>query len=414
MASNIFVHCAHDGLVPVDSLKPNPRNPNRHPPEQVSLLARIIKAQGWRAPITVSSRSGLVVRGHCRLLAAKEAGLAEVPVDYQDYASDEEELADLVADNRLAELADMDENSLAALLEELSTRDIDLTLTGYDEEFVKALLTRTQDVDASDDEFDVDAAVEEVEGRGVRTRPGEVWSLGRHRLACGDARDLAAVARLMDVRKACCMWTDPPYGVNYEGKTGERLTLENDEPESVQALIRDAFAACDPVLEEGAAIYVAHPAGPLSDAFLRCFTGQGWRLHQTLVWVKDSFVLGHSDYHYRHEPILFGYKPGPGRRGRGTAGWYGDDAQSSVFEVPRPKASRDHPTMKPVELVAAHLRNSSPVGGIVADFFLGSGTTLVAAEQLQRVCRGMDIDPVYCDVAMTRWENLTGEHATRL
>lgn len=211
------------------------------------------------------------------------------------------------------------------------------------------------------------------------------------------------------------MWTDPPYGVSYVGGTDRHLTIRNDDADGLDLLLAGAFAAADQVLAPGAAIYVAHPAGALSLTFLQRFAAQGWRLHQTLVWVKNSLVLGRSDYHYRHEPVPFGYKAAEaGRRGRGGHGWYGDDAQSSVFEVDRPQRNEDHPTSKPVALVSAMLRNSSRTGEVVLDPFLGSGSTLVACEQLGRRCHGLELDPKYVDVVVARWEALTGGRAERV
>jgi DNA modification methylase len=199
--------------------------------------------------------------------------------------------------------------------------------------------------------------------------------------------------------------SDPPYGVAYVGKNKAALTIANDDLKGDalrEFLVRCFSAAGRIALTEGAAVYVAHPAGALSLEFLLAFREVGWRLHQTLVWKKDSFVLGYADYHYAHEPILFGYVPGGGRRGRGGEGWYGDNAQSTVFEVPKPRSNEEHPTMKPVELVATMLRNSVPVGGIVFEPFSGSGTTLVAAESTGRVGRGIELDPKYVAVALER------------
>jgi DNA modification methylase len=172
------------------------------------------------------------------------------------------------------------------------------------------------------------------------------------------------------------MWTDPPYGVSYVGKTKNKLTIQNDGAAGLEQFLLKAFSSANAqALADGAAVYVAHPAGVLQRDFTKAFVSSGWRIHQTLVWVKDSMVMGHSDYHYRHEPILFGYKLGKGRRGRGGAGWYGDNSQTSIFEVPRPKASEEHPTMKPPALVGRMIGNSCPKGGLVFDPFLGSGTT---------------------------------------
>ncbi len=209
------------------------------------------------------------------------------------------------------------------------------------------------------------------------------------------------------------LWTDPPYGVRYQGKTEKALRIDNDGAAGLEALLSESFAAADSALSPGARLYVAHPAGELSLTFGRCFVGQGWRLRQTLVWVKDAFVLGRSDYHYRHEPIYYGHKPGEGRIGRGARGWFGDNAQDSVIEVARPRASREHPTTKPPELVERCLRNSTRRGDLVLDPFAGSGSTLVACESSGRAARLLEADPRYCDVIVARWERLTGGRAER-
>jgi DNA modification methylase len=198
------------------------------------------------------------------------------------------------------------------------------------------------------------------------------------------------------------------------GKTRDRLTLANDTPEDLGGLLHRAFEAIDGILIPGARLYVAHPAGVHSVTFGERFLGAGWRLHQSLVWVKDRMVLGHADYHYRHEPILYGYKPGTGRWGRGHRGWHGGNDQDSVLEVPRPGASRDHPTAKPVDLIARCLKNSSSPGQVVVDPFAGSGSTLIACEQLGRVARMVEIDARYCQVIIDRWQAFTGERAVRL
>lgn len=192
------------------------------------------------------------------------------------------------------------------------------------------------------------------------------------------------------------------------------LTIAGDASPGLAALLGSSFANAGRFLSPGAALYVAHPAGALQGTFLDAFFTQGWRLRQTLVWMKDRAVLGHADYHYRHEPIFYGYAPGAGRRGRGHAGWYGGNDQDSVLEVARPAASRDHPTMKPVELVARCLQNSSRKGDVVLDPFAGSGSTLVAAELHQRTARLIELDPRYCDVVVNRWERLTGTSAVRV
>jgi DNA modification methylase len=214
----------------------------------------------------------------------------------------------------------------------------------------------------------------------------------------------------MDGARADVLWTDPPYGVDYVGKTARALRISGDRKEGLEDLLRGAFAAAGTVLSP--AVYVCHPAGALQVTFLEAFIAQGWQLRHTLVWVKDQMVLGHGDYHYRHEPIAFGYAPGPGKRGRGGRGWYGGNDQDSVLEVPRPAASTEHPTMKPVELIRRCLANSCPPEGAVLDPFSGSGSTIVACEVLGLRGFGVELDPGYCDVILRRFEELTGHRAT--
>jgi site-specific DNA-methyltransferase (adenine-specific) len=222
------------------------------------------------------------------------------------------------------------------------------------------------------------------------------------------------VARLMGDDLADCLWTDPPYGVDYEGKRTLRRKIENDVSDGLAMMLLAVFTNSDSSLRPGAPIYIASPGGPRLVDFLKGFMEVGWLFRQGLVWVKDSFVVGHSDYHYRHEQILFGYKPGEGRLGRGGPGWFGDNKQDSVFDVVRPYNSKEHPTMKPVELIERCLANSTEAGQVVFDPFSGSGTTLMACEKTGRRCVGMELAPQYVDVIVERWENFTGKRATRL
>jgi DNA modification methylase len=247
-----------------------------------------------------------------------------------------------------------------------------------------------------------------------RTSPGDLWLLGEHRLLCADATQAEAFPRLMEGERAHVLWTDPPYGVDYTGKTPDALKIAGDKAAGLTELLRSSFAAAGSFLAPGAAIYLCHPAGREGLIFLEAFRAQGWRLHQGLVWVKDVMVLGHADYHYRHEPIAYGYAPGGRRPGRGRAGWYGGNSQDSVMEIPRPKASREHPTIKPVELVRRCLENSSVPGDVVLDPFCGSGTTLIACEMLGRRGFGVELDPRYVDVAVERFEDLTGTEGRRI
>ena len=228
---------------------------------------------------------------------------------------------------------------------------------------------------------------------------------------CGDATNMSDVARLMGDRCAEVLWTDPPYGVKYAGKTKEALTMENDDGNDLGGLLVAAFATADTVMAPSARFYIAAPAGPRGTEFRVALHATGWQFHQALAWVKDVMVLGHSDYHYRHEDILYGWKPGSGRAGRGNhtgSRWYGGHAETTVLEVPKPRRSAEHPTMKPTQLVRRCLANSAKAGDPVLDLFGGSGTTLIAAEQEGCTAYLMEIDSRYCDVIRRRYATFVG------
>ncbi|MCH7780242.1 MAG: DNA modification methylase, partial [Acidobacteria bacterium] len=367
-------------------------------------LCNSMKFFGVVEPIVVNRRSGNIVGGHQRVRAAEASGMDSLPVVYVDLDDPSEKQLN-IALNRIS--GEFDLEKLAAVLGDLETVGADLGLTGFTDVEIEELCRGADDPMGG--LTDPDAVPDPPDDPA--TQPGDLIVLGQHRLLCGDATDTKTAARLLGNEKATCMWTDPPYGVDYVGKTTDSLKIKNDSSEGLAALLASAFAAADTVLAPGAAMYVAHPAGRNSVVFGQAFLAAGWRLHQTLVWIKDTIVLGHSDYHYRHEPILFGYKPGDGRWGRGGKGWYGDNAQASVFEVPRPKASPDHPTSKPIDLIVRCLQNSSRKGAVVYEPFAGSGSTTIACEQLGRRCYAIEIDPRYCDVVVQRWQNFTGQKA---
>ncbi|MBP2635538.1 MAG: hypothetical protein H6Q72_1445 [Firmicutes bacterium] len=447
----IQVYCAYDEMAEIEKLIANPRNPNQHPQKQIELLAKIIKNQGWRAPITVSNRSGFIVRGHGRLLAAQLLGVDRVPVDRQDYASEAEEWADLIADNRIAELSQIDDTLLAGLLSEINLADFDVNLTGFSDKQIDNLLADFNSVEVKEDGFDPAAAAAEI--KEPITKPGDIWQLGPHRLMCGDATKLSDVERLMDGKLAGMIFTDPPYNVAYEGGTADKLTIQNDNmpAERFNQFLYDAFGAMFAATEPGGAIYVCHADSEGSN-FRGAFQNAGWLLKQCLVWAKNQFVIGRQDYQWQHEPILYGWKPGAAHRFYGgrkqgtvieeaapliiredeqgalltfTTGFQavtvrvpsfevlqnGDDSLSTVWRFEKPLRNGDHPTMKPIGLCARAIQNSSRPGEIVADFFGGSGSTLMAAEQTGRVCFTMELDPVYCDVIVRRWEEFSGKEA---
>ena len=449
----VQIHCAYTEVVDPALLTPNPRNPNHHPKRQIELLAKIIQSQGWRAPVTVSNRSGFVVRGHGRLQAALLLG-CKVPIDRQDYASDAEEWADLIADNRIAELAEIDNDELAGLLHELDGMDFDTDLTGYTGKQLDNILADIRQETVKDDGFDAVAAAEEAV-KAPRSSYGEVWRLGRHRLMCGDATKPEDMRRLMDGQKAAVIFTDPPYNVNYHGDTKDKMTIKNDNmsAEKFQAFLTTAFSRLYSAARPGAAIYICH-ADSAGNEFREAMTASGWGLKQCLIWVKNQFVIGRQDYQWQHEPILYGWRPDGAHR------FYGGRKQSTIIDdlpitiqrdgevnlicvsiggeqvvirakeaeviscvsdeimttwrFDKPLRNGDHPTMKPILLCARAIQNSSSQEEIVLDSFGGSGSTLMAAEQTGRSCYTMEIDPIYADVILRRWEAFTGQTAEKL
>lgn len=384
-------------------------NPRSMTDKAREALKRGIARYGLVDPIIARRRDKLVVGGHQRLDAAKELGLATVPVVFLDDLDDQHAAALNVLLNNPSAQGEWDFGKLSAVLSELDGHGFDATLTGFDDAELERLLSWTPDPEKAGEE---DESVDLTPPKKPKSKRGEIYQLGRHRLMCGDATSEADVAKLMGGGLADMVWTDPPYGVEYVGGTKDALTIENDRPEGLDDLLRLAFAGVDSALKPGGRVYCAAPGGPRNLSFRVAFVETGWRLHQELVWVKSAMVLGHADYHYRHEPILYGHKVGPGRVGRGKhAGtrWYGDHSQTSVFEFDKPSRSAEHPTMKPVGLVRAQIGNSSKPRDKVLDTFAGSGTTLIACEQTGRTAYVMEIDPRYCDVIRKRYAALVGD-----
>lgn len=382
--------------VPVADLRTYGKNPRMG---NVDAISESLRVNGQYRPVVVNSRTSEVLAGNHTLKAARQLGWSEIAATFVD--ADEEQAARIVlVDNRSNDLAVYDNPALVELLQSLE----DLAGTGFSDADLEALLATVVDPVALTDPDDVpDLPADPV------SVLGDVWVLGKHRVVCGDATDVGAYDALLGAVKADCVWTDPPYGVEYVGKTKDALTIENDSAADLHDLLSGAFNSVTLSAKEGAAVYIAHPPGALCKPFVDAFLDAGWRLHETLVWDKGSMALGHSDYHYRHEPILFGYTPGGGRRGRGGEGWYGDNSQVSVFNVPKPARNREHPTMKPVELIVQCLSNSAPVAGLVLDPFGGSGSTLIACHDTGRVARLIELDPRYVDVICRRYQEHAGD-----
>jgi hypothetical protein len=330
-------------LVRVEALAPHPDNPRQG---NVEAIAESVTQNGFYGAIVAQRSTGYILAGNHRLLAARQQGLAEVPVVWLDV--DDDWARRILADNRTNDLATYDQEQLAALLGELAVTESGLIGTGYSAEDLAALAGKPQ---PRDDDGDANVAPETPEEPILK--PGDVWMLGEHRLLVGDATDVAAVEAMLDGDRADCMWTDPPYGVSYVGKTKDALRIENDGSENLYELLAGALAVATVVLKPGSPFYLAH-ADTARSLFEHAVRQAGWAVRQNLVWVKDVMVLGHSDYHWRHEPILYGFTAGgEGRKGRGGDRWFGANNATTVLEFPKPSRSSEHPTMKPVELVEA-------------------------------------------------------------
>src|SRR5881392_2759590 len=384
--------------LPLERLRCWPENPRTIRPERLEQLKRALAAdpEMLQARPLLALPDGTVIAGNQRLRAARELGWQTIPVITVELERERARLWALRDNNPYGE---WNEPALAELLAELGEGGVDLALAGFGERELERLLAGIEPA------ADPDEAPPLPE-REPESELGRIYQLGPHRLACGDARDGELLRRLHGDQRPQLLWSDPPYGVDYVGKTKRALAIANDD-DGAAALLEAALRAADPLLAPAARFYLAIPARPQGTAFRLALERLGWRHQQTLVWVKNALVLGRSDYHYQDEEILYGFRPGPGRPGRGShpgSRWYGDDAQSSVFFVDRPARSEAHPTMKPVALVAAQLRNSSRRGDPVLDLFAGSGSTLIACEQLGRRCFAVELDPRYCDVIRHRYQ----------
>jgi DNA modification methylase len=384
-------------VVPKSMLLPNPKNWRTHPEAQRAALRGVLAEVGIAdAVIARELPDGrlMLVDGHLRL--------EELPDDVPTLVLDvnEAEADKLLASmDPLAAMAEADAAKLDELLRGVQTAEPALA------DMFTELAEESGLLDGSDKEI-VEDEVPEPPAVPI-TRPGDLWLLGDHRLLCGDSTQAEDVDRLMAGAKADMVLSDPPYGVSYVGKTKDALKVENDELDeaALTKLVCAAFDNAEANCRAGAYWYATVPAGPLHILFADDWKRRGI-LRQIMVWAKDSMVLGHSEYHYQHEPILFGWIPGDRHKNS-------DRTRTTLWQYDRPKANREHPTMKPVALWAQAVQDGSRTGEVVYDPFLGSGTTLVAAEQLGRTCYGMEISPAYCDVIVKRWETLTGRKATR-
>lgn len=387
--------------IKIDKLIPATYNPRKNLKPSDAEYVKIknsIEKFGFVSPLVIN-KDMTVIGGHQRLKVLKEMGIVEVECIIVDLDKTNEKALN-IALNKIQ--GDWDEEKLEALLQELKLEDFDTNLTGFDFDEVDEIL---KDVNGSkEDDFDVDSAYEEIEE--PITKPGDVWILGKHRLMCGDSAQKEDVMRLMNNQDADMLLTDPPYNVDYVGKTSEALKIKNDNMSDNQfyEFLKKVFENMYSVTKEGASIYVFH-ADTEGLNFRKAFKDAGYKLAECLIWKKDCFVMGRQDYQWQHEPILYGWKEGAAHH------FINDRTQSTILEFDRPRQSSLHPTMKPIDLVARLLKNSSKENDKILDLFGGSGSTIIAAEQLNRNCYTMELDPKYCDVIVKRWESLTNKEA---
>ena len=409
--------------MPIASLRPYPGNPRIG---SLEAIRESLERHGQYRPIVVRRGTGEVLAGNHTMLAAIELGWQEIAATFVDVDDDQARRIVLV-DNRTTDLAGYDDSELAALLQALP----DFAGTGWSPQELDRLLDELAKAAGGGAERDTEPAPRPTK---PLARLGDLWRLGEHRLLCGDAASAEDVDRVLDSDQAEVVWTDPPYGVSYVGKTAEALTFTGDQAGAeLELLLRTSLELALERTAAGGAIYLAH--GPNGAIARRTFEQAGWELHQVLIWVKSTFALSRHDYHWQHEPVLYGWKPGAAHRWQGgrqdttvvddepDVGQLGrrelvalvrrlrNARGTDVIREDKPHASTEHPTMKPVGLVAHQIANSSRRGDVVLDPFCGSGTTLIACENLGRRARAIEIDPGYCDVTVDRWQRHTGRQA---
>ena len=377
-------------LVPIERLVPYANNARTHSPEQINKLRGSLREFGFVSPVIIDKDYGILA-GHGRVMAARAEGMENVPCVFVDHLTEAQKKAYILADNRFALDAGWDEDMLRVEMEALQDMDFDVSLTGFDESEIVDLLS-LDDGEAQEDDFDEDAALQAE----PFVKTGDLWLLGKHRLLCADSTKPEDVKLLMDSKKANVCITDPPYSCNYTGGTGMKIMNDNLKGEEFYQFLLSAFKNAYENLADGAAIYIFH-----SDAekvnFYNAVVAAGFHYSTTCIWVKQSLVLGRFDYQMRHEPVIYAFKDTVKHK------FYGDRKQTTVWEFDRPSKSKLHPTTKPLPLIAYPMKNSSLVNSIVLDLFGGSGSTLMAAEQMDRTAYLMELDPVYASAIVRRF-----------
>ncbi|SDN78160.1 site-specific DNA-methyltransferase [Acetanaerobacterium elongatum] len=379
--------------VHIDRLVPYARNARTHSKEQILQLRASLREFGFVNPVIVDKDLNIIA-GHGRVLAAKEEGITEVPCVFVEHLTEAQKRAYIIADNRLAMNAGWDSEMLSVELAELQGADFDISLLGFDEAELNKLMCVAENV--KDDDFDVDAELKEP----PITKLGDVWTLGRHRLVCGDSTKAETFDLLMAGAKANLVITDPPYNVNYEGSAG-KIKNDNMANDAFYHFLLAAFQNTEAVMADDASIYCFH-ADTEGLNFRRAFSDAGFYLSGCCIWKKQSLVLGRSPYQWQHEPVLYGWKK------NGKHQWYTGRKETTIWEFDKPKKNGDHPTMKPIPLLAYPIMNSSMSNTLVLDPFGGSGSTLIACEQTDRSCYTIELDEKFCDVIVKRYIEQVG------
>lgn len=376
-------------LVDIDKLIPYVNNARTHSPEQINKLRASLREFGFINPVIVDDKFNIVA-GHGRVMAAQAEGIKEIPCVYVDYLTEAQKKAYILADNRMAMDAGWDEEMLRVELEALQDMAFDLSMTGFDDKELADLFKTEEEVE--DDNFDLDAALE----KAAFVKKGDIWTVGRHRLMCGDATSAEDVTKLMDGKKANIIVTDPPYGVSFKSSDG--LSIQNDslKGDEFYLFLLQAFKNMADNLTNGGAAYVFH-ADTEGLNFRKAFIDAGFHLAGCCIWVKNSLVLGRSDYQWQHEPVLYGFLQ------NGNHPWYSDRKQTTIWNFDKPKRNKNHPTSKPLDLLGYPIQNSSQANGIVIDTFGGSGSTMMACEQTNRICYMMELDEKYASVILRRY-----------
>lgn len=384
-------------LVDVDKLIPYVNNARTHSKEQINKLRASIREFGFINPVIID-RDYNVIAGHGRILASQEEGIDKVPCVFVDYLTDAQKKAYIIADNRMALDADWDEELLKIEIESLKDEDFDLSFTGFDESELLDLFGDDSKGKVEDDNFDLSSALE----KASFVEKGDVWTVGKHRLMCGDATSKEDVQTLMGDTKGNLILTDPPYGVSFKSSSG--LTIENDSMKNDEFynFLLSAFKNMADHLEKGGSAYVFH-ADTEGLNFRKAFVDSGFHLAGCCIWVKNSLVLGRSDYQWQHEPVLYGFMQ------NGKHRWYSDRKQTTIWNFDKPKKNSNHPTSKPLDLLSYPIGNSTQENAVVIDTFGGSGSTLIACEKMNRICYTMELDEKYASVILRRYVEDTGD-----